>query len=383
MSPGYEDLGRRGERVKDVRVVGLAKAFGKAPAVDHVDFEVSAGSLVTLLGPSGCGKTTTLRLIAGLERPDAGEVYVGERVLTSAAQRVFLNPEKRRMGMVFQSYAIWPHMTVFENIAFPLRAKRLPGAEIRERVMAILLTIGLDGFQDRPAPLLSGGQQQRVALGRALVADPDVLLLDEPFSNLDARLREEMRFELKELQTRVGVTTLFVTHDQAEAMILSDRVLVMNAGRIAQAGTPKQIYEEPRTRFVMDFLGQVDHVSARVARGPDGAFVARLDGVDGAQVPLLTDQAWQEGEEAVLAFRSADVQVRPGAADGVWPGIIVSAVYLGERVEYIVKLGASQVRASGPVTEPLSKGTVVQLQIPVGAIRAWPARDGQQRRIGA
>jgi iron(III) transport system ATP-binding protein len=360
--------------VKDVRVIGLGKAFGQTPAVDHVDFELAAGSLVTLLGPSGCGKTTTLRLVAGLERPDAGEVYVGDRLLTSAARGVFLNPEKRRMGMVFQTYAIWPHMTVFENIAFPLRAKRLRAAEVRERVMAILQTIGLDGFQERPGPLLSGGQQQRVALGRALVADPDVLLLDEPFSNLDARLREDMRFELKELQARVGITTLFVTHDQAEAMILSDRVLVMNAGRIAQAGTPRQIYEEPRSRFVMDFLGQVDHVSARVGRMPNGAYVARLDGIDGAHVALPSDQSWEEGAEAILAFRSADVQVRPGSADGYWPGIVLSAVYLGERVEYVVKLGSSQVRASGPVTEPLGKGTAVQLEIPVGAIRAWPAR---------
>jgi ABC-type Fe3+/spermidine/putrescine transport system ATPase subunit len=364
----------REDGVKDVRVVGLAKAFGQAAAVDRVDFEVAAGSLVTLLGPSGCGKTTTLRLIAGLERPDAGEIYVGGRLLTSAARRVFLNPEKRSMGMVFQTYAIWPHMTVFENIAFPLRAKRLPVGQIRERVMAILQTIGLDGFQARPAPLLSGGQQQRVALGRALVADPDVLLLDEPFSNLDARLREDMRFELKELQARVGVTTLFVTHDQAEAMILSDRVLVMNAGRIAQDGTPRQIYEEPRSRFVMDFLGQVDHVRARVGRTPGGAFVARLEGIDGAPVPLSANQPWEEGEDAILAFRSADVQVRPGSADGCWQGIVLSTLYLGERVEYVVKLGSSQVRASGPVTESLGKGTAVQLLVPMDAIRAWPAR---------
>jgi iron(III) transport system ATP-binding protein len=360
--------------VKDVRVVGLAKAFGHAAAVARVDFEVTAGSLVTLLGPSGCGKTTTLRLIAGLERPDAGEVYVGERLLTSASRRVFLNPEKRSMGMVFQTYAIWPHMTVFENVAFPLRAKRLRAAEIRDRVMTILQTIGLAGFEDRPAPLLSGGQQQRVALGRALVGDPDVLLLDEPFSNLDARLREDMRFELKELQARVGVTTLFVTHDQAEAMILSDRVLVMSGGRIAQDGTPRQIYEQPRSRFVMDFLGQVDHVSARVERTPDGAYVARIDGIDGGHVPLPADQEWKEGADAILAFRSADVQVRPGSADGSWPGIVLSTVYLGDRVEYVVKLGASQVRVSGPVTEPLGKGTPVQLQVPMDAIRAWPAR---------
>jgi len=360
--------------MKDVRATGLAKAFGKVAAVDRVDFEVEAGSLVTLLGPSGCGKTTTLRLIAGLERPDAGEVHVGGRLLTSAAQRVFLNPEKRRMGMVFQSYAIWPHMTVFENIAFPLRAQRRPAAEIRERVMAILQTIGLDGFQDRPAPRLSGGQQQRVALGRALVADPDVLLLDEPFSNLDARLREEMRFELKELQARVGVTTLFVTHDQAEAMVLSDRVLVMNAGRIAQDGTPRQIYEEPRTRFVMDFLGQAGHVGARVARTAEGTYVAHLDGVAGAPVPLSAEHEWQDGEEAVLAFRSAEVRVCAGLPDGFWQGNVLSAAYLGERIEYIVELGAARIRASGPVTEPLGKGTVVQVRVPVTAMRAWPAR---------
>jgi ABC-type sulfate/molybdate transport systems ATPase subunit len=215
--------------MKDICATGLAKAFGKTLAVDSIDFEVPAGSLVTLLGPSGCGKTTTLRLIAGLEKPDAGEVRVGERVLTSTARGVFVPPDKRRMGMVFQTYAIWPHMSVFENVAFPLRERRVPSTEIRERVMAMLQTLGLEGFHDRPAPLLSGGQQQRVALGRALVADPDVLLLDEPFSNLDARLREDMRLELKEMQKRVGVTTLFVTHDQAEAMILSDRVFVMNA----------------------------------------------------------------------------------------------------------------------------------------------------------
>jgi iron(III) transport system ATP-binding protein len=312
-------------------------------------------------------------MLAGLEKPDAGEVHVGSRCLTSAARAIFLSPEKRRMGMVFQSYAIWPHMTVFENIAFPLREKRMPAAEIRERVMAMLQTLGLQGFHDRPAPLLSGGQQQRVALGRALVADPEVLLLDEPFSNLDARLREEMRLELKELQLRVGVTTVFVTHDQAEAMILSDRVFVMNAGRIAQEGTPRQIYEEPCSAFVMDFLGQVDHVQARVARRADGAYVARAEDVTGGEVPLAADQAWQEGQAVVLSFRSTDVQVGAKATDGHWRGTIVSAVYLGDRVEYVVALGDARVRASGPVIEPLDRGTVVQLQIPASAIRAWPA----------
>jgi iron(III) transport system ATP-binding protein len=278
------------------------------------------------------------------------------------------------MGMVFQTYAIWPHMTVFENIAFPLREQRMRSGEVRERVMAMLETLGLDGFHDRPAPLLSGGQQQRVALGRALVADPDVLLLDEPFSNLDARLREDMRLELKELQTRVGITTLFVTHDQAEAMILSDRVFVMNGGRIAQDGTPRQIYEEPRTRFVMDFLGQVDHVDAHVVRAPDGACAARLEDVTGAPVPLATDHPWRDGERVVLAFRSCDVRLGPAAENGHWRGTIVSTMYLGERVEYVVKLGAAQVRASGPVTDPFPAGATVRVEIPAGAIRAWPAR---------
>jgi iron(III) transport system ATP-binding protein len=358
--------------VKDIRVVGLAKSFGKTPAVDSVHFEVPAGALATLLGPSGCGKTTTLRLIAGLEKPDGGELYVGGRLLTSAAQGVFVAPEKRRMGMVFQTYAIWPHMTVFENIAFPLREKRLPAADIRDRVLAMLKTLGLEGYHDRPAPLLSGGQQQRVALGRALVADPDVLLLDEPFSNLDARLREEMRLELKELQARVGVTTLFVTHDQAEAMILSDRVFVMSGGRIAQEGTAREIYEQPRSQFVMDFLGQVDHIRARVVRGADGRCRARAD--EGAEIPLAPDQPWREGEDVVLAFRSSDVRVCAGPADGQWQGAIVSAVYLGERIEYVVQVGAARIRASGPVSEPLGKGTVVQVQIPTSAIRAWPLR---------
>ncbi len=357
--------------MEDIRVVGLAKSFGKVRAVDDLSFDVTAGSIVSLLGPSGCGKTTTLRLVAGLENPDAGEVYVGSRLLTSAARGVHLPPERRRMGMVFQSYAIWPHMTVFENIAFPLRAQRMPTREIRARVMAMLQSLGLEGFHDRPAPLLSGGQQQRVALGRALVANPDVLLLDEPFSNLDARLREEMRLELKEVQARVGVTTLFVTHDQTEAMILSDRVLVMNTGRIAQDGEPQEVYEHPRTRFIMDFLGQVNHVNARVGHGVDGACVAHLEDVDGAEVPLPANTVWQQGDTIVLAFRPADVSVGPASLDGAWHGVIQSTVYLGERVEYIVKIGTAQIRAFGVVTERMSKGTPVRLHISADAIRVW------------
>src|SRR5262245_9139540 len=321
-----------------IRVSGLRKLFGAVPAVDDVSFEVESGSILTLLGPSGCGKTTTLRMIAGLERPDAGQVCVGDRLVTSAEQGIHLPPDKRRMGMVFQSYAIWPHMNVFENIAFPLRGPRrdgrLPAAEIRHKVMTMLKSLGLEGLHDRPAPLLSGGQQQRVALGRALIGDPDVLLLDEPFSNLDARRRDEMRFELKEVQARVGVTTIFITHDQSEAMILSDRVVVMNAGRIVQEGTPQAIYQRPNARFVMEFLGQVDQVGARVAMAPDGSPRARLDGAGDVEIALDPSQPWRPDDEVVLMLRSAAVQVREPTGSQGWQGRVLSRIYLGERTEY-------------------------------------------------
>ena len=274
-----------GERVKDIRVVGLAKAFGTAPAVDHVDFEVAAGSLVTLLGPSGCGKTTTLRLIAGLEKPDAGEVFVGGRLLTSAARRVFLNPEKRRMGMVFQTYAIWPHMTVFENIAFPLRAKRCP--RWRSATASWPSSRPSDSWASRTA------RRRSSRVGSSSVwrwgarswgpgrAAPRRALLQ---SRCPAAGGDALRAE--------GTASAGRRHDalrhprSGRGMILSDRVFVMNAGRIAQDGTPKQIYEEPRSRFVMDFLGQVDHVS-RAGRAHAGRRLRRrLEGVEGAEVAL-------------------------------------------------------------------------------------------------
>jgi iron(III) transport system ATP-binding protein len=287
------------------------------------------------------------------------------------------------MGMVFQSYAIWPHMNVFENIAFPLRAKRLPPAEIRDKVMTMLRSLGLDGLHDRPAPLLSGGQQQRVALGRALIGDPDVLLLDEPFSNLDARRRDEMRFELKEVQARVGVTTIFITHDQSEAMILSDRVLVMNGGRIVQEGTPRAIYERPGTRFVMEFLGQVDQLNARVTIAPDGSPCATISGVEGAGIPLDGSHPWQRGDEVVLMLRSAAIRVNAPNGGTRWRGRILSRIYLGERTEYIVEVGAARIRAFGPTTDLHDEGAWVDLDFLPEAVRAWPtARPAEQHQGG-
>src|SRR3954463_8391990 len=241
-------------------------------AAHDVSFDVPPGKLFTLLGPSGCGKTTTLRSIAGLERPQAGEIRVGDELIYSAARRIFVPPNQRGLGMVFQSYAIWPHMTVYENAAFPLRVgrRKLARREIDERVRRVLATVDLSEMAQREATKLSGGQQQRLALARALVMEPRLLLLDEPLSNLDAKLRERMRFELKRLQRELGITTVYVTHDQSEALALSHAIAVMNRGRIEQIGTPREIYERPLNQFVADFVGTTNFLDATVS-GADGA----------------------------------------------------------------------------------------------------------------
>ncbi|MGH7554069.1 MAG: ABC transporter ATP-binding protein, partial [Longimicrobiales bacterium] len=250
---------------------------GPVRAARDVAFDVPEGKLFTLLGPSGCGKTTTLRSIAGLERPQSGEITLGGRVLYSSASRIFIAPNERNIGMVFQSYAIWPHMSVFEYAAFPLQVgrRRLAIADIRARVMRVLGIVAMDALADRPATDLSGGQQQRLALARALVMEPQLLLLDEPMSNLDAKLRERMRFELKQIQRDTGVTTVYVTHDQTEALALSHEVAVMNEGRIIQIGTPREIYERPRSRFVADFIGRTNLLEAKVVAA-DGVGHYRL-----------------------------------------------------------------------------------------------------------
>src|SRR5438034_3148222 len=227
-----------------LRLDGVTKVFGAVRALDGASLEVERGEIFTLLGPSGCGKTTTLRLVAGLEHPDAGEIALRGRIVASVPRRVFVAPHKRNLGMVFQSYAIWPHMNVFENVAYPLRLRGVKRSVVAEKVTRVLDLVGLAGLDERGATLLSGGQMQRLALCRALVYEPDLLLLDEPFSNLDAKLREQMRVELKVLQRRLGVTVLFVTHDQIEALSLSDRIAVMHRGRVEQVGPPRCLYEE-------------------------------------------------------------------------------------------------------------------------------------------
>src|SRR5256885_9058781 len=244
-----------------VTIKGLTKRYGDLAALEGLDLRVEPGELVSLLGPSGCGKTTTLRLVAGFLRPEAGEIWVGDRCLSSPTSVVA--PERRRMAMIFQSYALWPHMTVAHNVAYGLRFKRgLARADREHRVHEMLRVVQLAGYEARYPGELSGGQQQRVAVARALVVEPEILLLDEPLSNLDANLREEMRFEIRRLHEAFGITTLYVTHDQAEAMVISDRVAVLNRGRVEQVGTAEDLFQRPRTRFVAEFIGKTNLVDA-------------------------------------------------------------------------------------------------------------------------
>jgi iron(III) transport system ATP-binding protein len=341
----------------EVRLESVTKRFKEAVAVADFSVRVAQGEFVALLGPSGCGKTTTLRMVAGFVEPTAGEIYIGDRLACAPARGVFVPPEERRIGMVFQSYAVWPHMTVFANVAYPLKIKRLPRAEIRQRVERMLELTRLAGLGDRQPHRLSGGQQQRVALARALVMEPAVLLLDEPLSNLDARLREEMRFEIKDLQRRVGVTIIYVTHDQAEAMAMSDRVLVMNAGRVHQVGTPQQIYEQPADRFVTDFVGLANFLPCRVADDRSGVLLG--DGPGGPRIACPVPPAVTG--PALVAIRPEHVRLtrEPGEVRGT----VSRRVYLGRLIDYRIRLGNLELRAEAPAGAPFAEGDAVALTI--------------------
>ena len=319
-------------------------------AVDGISLDVETGKLITLLGPSGCGKTTTLRCLAGLERPQAGRIVIGNRTVFDSAKRIFVPASDRGIGMVFQSYAIWPHMTVFENVAFPLRVARIrkySAAEITERVSRMLDMVQLTGFARRPATQLSGGQQQRLAFARGLVHEPAILLLDEPLSNLDAKLREQMRLELKRLQRTLGITTVYVTHDQSEALALSDEIAVFDTGRIVQRGTPQQIYREPKTPFVADFVGSANFLPGTV-RGADGALTA-VETPHGVMRCVFAEPIGP-GMKAFVTARPEDITLNNGAdaspgGTNVLKGKIVNRVFLGEVVDYIVDLGDRELRA--------------------------------------
>jgi len=356
---------------------GITKCFGSFKAVDDLNLAIRHGEVFALLGPSGCGKTTALRQIAGLDQPDAGVIRLRDTVLVSPADDVFVPPQHRNMGMVFQSYAIWPHLSVFEIIAYPLRVRRWAEADIDKAVREIIGQVGLSGMEERSSQTLSGGQQQRVALARALVYRPDVLLLDEPFSNLDVKLREQMRVELKLLQREVGVTVILVTHDQVEALSLSDRVAVMREGRVEQVGTPSQLYDEPASPFVRDFIGQTTSFPVRFqGAAAGGGFTAALP--EGAGT-LTCGRSRLDGtatDETVLAcVRPERIKVSP--AEGP-PGAnevaatVKALLYHGDRYECWLMLAGREVMIFAPREPWIREGGTVHLQFPSEALSLWP-----------
>jgi ABC-type Fe3+/spermidine/putrescine transport system ATPase subunit len=364
-----------------MRLQGLWKIYpGSAqPAVKNLSLEVYDGEILTLLGPSGCGKTTTLRLVAGLEVPDSGDIFFGDRPVVMTSRRLCLPPDKRNVGMVFQSYAIWPHMTVAENVAFPLKARKFPRKEIKERVRRVLELVGMSGFEDRPGPLLSGGQQQRVAFARALVTEPRVLLLDEPFSNLDAKLREQMRIGVKLLQKRLNIAMLFVTHDQIEALSLSNRVALMNFGVVQQQGNPRLLYEAPANEFVRDFIGRTLLFRGKVqSSNPSGPIAIALAGASDCVVFGRTYDpgAINSGASVYVGVRPEDVEIVPAIGAKLPSGMISAAVqaalFIGERIEYQVEVDGQGVMVIyGERHNPVEEGSKVWLKLRPDGHTAW------------
>jgi iron(III) transport system ATP-binding protein len=347
----------RRESVSSVVLRGLTKRFGEAVALDNVSLEIEHGTLVCLLGPSGCGKTTALRLLAGFVEPTAGEIVLGDRIVSSPTRT--LPPERRNVSMVFQSYALWPHMTVAQNIGYGLELRKLDRGAIARKVEAILATARLGELAERYPAELSGGQQQRVSLARALIVEPETLLLDEPLSNLDANLREEMRFEVRRLHDAYRYTTVYVTHDQSEAMTTADLIAVMNAGRIEQIGSPREVYERPRSEFVARFLGGSNIVRAAALDATHVAFAGSLLGCDGANLVA--------GAEVSLSVRQHDIGIvadRP-RSDNAVEGTVVRNVFLGSTRDYMVEAkDGTQLRVTAAPGEDFAPGTAVWLTLP-------------------
>ncbi len=350
--------------MSEARIVidNLVVRYGEVAAVNGVSFTVGQGEHVTLLGPSGCGKTTTLRAIAGLEEPSGGAIRIDGATVYSAAERRNVPAERRGISMVFQSYAVWPHMSVADNVAYGLKVRKLPKAEIDEHVGRALDLVQMRGFADRSAALLSGGQQQRVALARAIAFSPSVLLFDEPLSNLDAKLRAEMRVELRALQRRLGVTSVYVTHDQEEALAISDRVIVMHVGGIEQIGTPEDIYNRPKTRFVADFVGSANLIAGTVRAGAGRPGAVRFAVTDGVELDAWAAHA-PTGSETCAAVRTAYIDMSAAAAGGPnrVPGTIRQRLFHGDFIQYIVDGPAGQLTVRRPPTELFEEGAAVSL----------------------
>jgi iron(III) transport system ATP-binding protein len=364
-----------------MRLRGLWKTYpgNMNPAVQDLSLDLRDGEIVTLLGPSGCGKTTTLRMAAGLEVPDAGDIFFGETTVVISSRGLFLPPNKRNVGMVFQSYAIWPHMTVAENVAFPLKARRFPRKEIKDRIRRALELVGMGGFENRPGPLLSGGQQQRVAFARALVTEPRVLLLDEPFSNLDAKLREQMRIQLKLLQKRLKIAMLFVTHDQIEALSLSNRIALMNFGVVQQQGDPRLLYEKPVNEFVRDFVGRTLLFKGTVqSSNPSGQLSIALEGAPDCSVfgRTYNPDGIMTGKSVYIGVRPEDVEIHPAngakAPSGMVGGTAQTALFVGERIEYQVEVDdQGTIVIYGERHSPIDEGSKVWLKLRPDGHTAW------------
>jgi len=363
----------------ELKVINLKKAFqaqaGNVQAVHGVSFEVPKGSLFTLLGPSGSGKTTILRCIGGLEMPDSGEIRLGEKVYYSDQQRIGLMPEERGIGMVFQSYAIWPHMTVYNNVAFPLRfgLKRVPASEIKARVTRVLDLVQMEGLSARMATQLSGGQQQRVALARALVSEPDLLLLDEPLSNLDAQLREEMRVEIRRIQKSLGLTTIYVTHDQAEALSMSDQIALLRRGKIIQLGGPRDLYEKPTDLFASGFIGTSNQIPGTVANAASPGAVGTVLIEGKPLVCVIVDGSPQDGAVTV-SVRPEDVELNLNGADasGGWKGVVRQVIYFGDSMNCEIDFAGTLLRARLHPSSNLHDGQEVTVNFKSGRCVAFP-----------
>ncbi|HSK28885.1 MAG TPA: ABC transporter ATP-binding protein [Candidatus Limnocylindria bacterium] len=347
-------------------------------AVNDISFTVEEGRFYTLLGPSGCGKTTTLRCIAGLEKANGGEIVVAGQKVYSASDGTFVPAYRRPIGMVFQSYAIWPHMTVFENVAFPLRVgkERFNGADVKKKVETALGQVELNGYEDRMATQLSGGQQQRLALARALVREPKVLLLDEPLSNLDAKLRERMRFELRELQRRLRITTLYVTHDQIEALSMSNVIAVMNTGVIAQEGAPRDIYLHPKSQFVANFIGSTNQMAGEIKKlDADEVAVVKTDE---GEIKCQALGGLTVGSKVIVVIRPEGVILhlkRPADDANLLEGKIGAAMFLGEYVECTVELGKNVLETHQRYTLQVRRGDPVWVELPATECMALPAEQ--------
>lgn len=365
----------------DSRVVvkNLSKTYhtrrGDVRALDDVSIEIGAGEILVLLGPSGCGKTTLLRCVAGLEHPDTGEIQVNGKTVEKPSAGIALPPEARHLSMVFQSYALWPHMTVFENVAYPLRSARLKEPEVEERAKGVLNVVGLESYRSAYPGQLSGGQQQRVALARALVANEGVVLFDEPLSNLDAKVRERLRLELLSLQREIGFSALYVTHDQAEATILGDRIAVMDVGTVAQIGSPMDVYNRPSSRYVAQFVGSANELTGTVESVEGGSYVVST--AAGNLRATGSDTNVQTGQPVVVVFRPEHCRLANGTAPAGDTNRLACEVqrslFLGTHVEHVLTAAGQQLLARSFAAELLEPGHQVSIDLDPSAIRVFGA----------